>query len=234
MTEAENIVNDLLKKHNVEDDYARCVFFNWANEYEFSFDSTAKQAWAMESKIVEYVFCKESKEFNLDYHFEFNWNGMFDHDMWLVKSKYNWIPVDYKKQRNTLHPHKPNEYNIHSGNFCTLRDDKISKMCSEELPLVVIDRDIDFRMKNNSRVLFFKKKFDWTEEKFELSDSRHIVVCPVDKLCEMREKKDQVIELVIPKEKRYARNGKEFNGKSLCFSFELFDTIDISEHQKKS
>ena len=157
----------------------------------------------MESKVVEWVFCLETKEMDLGYHFEFNYNSMYDHDMWLVKGKYNWIPVDYKKQRNTLQPYKKNDYNIHAGNFCTLRDDKIDLMCSQKLPLIVIDRDIDFSKRNNSRVLFFKNKFDWTDEKFELKDCRHIIICPVEKLCAMREAKDQIIKLKIPEEKNF-------------------------------
>jgi len=233
VTESEKILDGMLEKHGVKDDYARCVFFNWANEFNFNLDSSPKEKWAMDGKIVEYLFCQETKEMDLGFHFEFNFNDMFSHDMWLVKSKYHWVPVDYKKQRNTIHPAKENPFQIHGGNFCTLRDDKMSQMCRENLPLIVIDRDIDFKKRNNSRVLFFKEKFNWTEKDFKLKDSRHIIICAVDRLCEMREKKDQMIELKIPEEKNYARNGK-FNGATMCFSMDAFHHIDITEHQKKS
>ena len=72
MTDSEKILDEMLDKHGVHDDYARCVFFNWANEYNFNLDSSPKQKWAMESKVVEWVFCLETKEMDLGYHFEFN------------------------------------------------------------------------------------------------------------------------------------------------------------------
>ena len=81
MTESEKILDGMLEKHGVKDDYARCVFFNWANEFNFNLDSSPKEKWAMDGKIVEYLFCQETKEMDLGFHFEFNFNDMFSHDI---------------------------------------------------------------------------------------------------------------------------------------------------------
>ena len=38
VTDSEKNLDEMLDKHGVHDDYARCVFFNWANEYNFNQD----------------------------------------------------------------------------------------------------------------------------------------------------------------------------------------------------
>lgn len=232
MNESVNLVDELLIKYGVNDDQAACVFHTWAREQSLSANSTEKVLWATESKVVEYLFCLESQEWDLGYHFEFNFNSQFDHDIWLCKSKYNWIPVDYKRQAVTLHPYKFNPFNIHAGNLCTLRKDKMARMCRESLPLIVIDRDIRLSRPCNAKAAEFKEKFRWYEKDFELRDSRHLIIIEVSRLCEMVEKKDQILELTIPEKLRHERNGKHFDGITYNFSMELFDTTDISEYQK--
>ena len=113
-----------LSKYNYNDKRMMCHMREWHKEHNFDLINEPKHYHCVKGKIREYVFCKESESWGKGFRFAFNFDSMFNHDCFLVKGLYEWIPVDYKYQSNTYWP-KENPFNIHGGNFLTLKENQI-------------------------------------------------------------------------------------------------------------
>jgi hypothetical protein len=216
-----------LSKYNYNDKRMMCHMREWHEEHNFDLIHEPKHYHCVKGKIREYVFCKDSESWGKNFRFAFNFDSMFNHDCFLVKGLYEWIPVDYKYQSNTFWPQK-NPWNIHGGNFLTLKENQIPKMCRDKIPLVVIQRDVDFTKGYNQKVLSFAKSYPWTEEQVELKTENRICIVNTEQLCQMHTQKKDIIFLEVPENKRKKHNDSakgNWDGKTVGFSFQLFSNF---------
>lgn len=204
---------------------------HWLESNGLNLEDSEKERNCMRGKIREAMFVKESKEWNLgDIRFEMNWSSIYDHDMFLVSDKYDWTPVDYKLQSNTLHPRNKNDFNINLDTFCTIKANQIPKMCEENMPLILIDRHVDYAQSNNQRAKGFAERFPWTDKPLKMESERRLVFVETKKLCKMYTSKQNCILLKIPEGKiNYDRDGSKFDGTTCCFSWEIFGNIPITK-----
>jgi len=201
----------------------------WHEELNFDLVNDSKHYHCVKGKIREYVFCKESETWGKNFRFAFNFDSMFSHDVFLVKGLYEWIPVDYKFQGNTFWP-KENPYNIHGGNFLTLKEEQVPKMCRERIPLVVIQRKIDMKKDYNQKVLSFAKCNPWTEEEVKMETENRICFVKTEQLCQMYDLKKDLIFLEVPENKRRKHNDTKkgkWDGRTIGFSYKLFGNFVV-------
>ena len=203
---------------------------HWLEDYELNLEESERERNCMRGKIREALFVKESRNWDLNgIRFEMNWSSIYDHDFFVVSSKYDWVPVDYKYQSNTLHPKNKNDYNINLDTFCTIKANQIPKMCEENLPLILIDRHISYEQSNNARAKQFAINYPWTDKPLKMESERRLVFIETDRLCTMYKNKQNCILLKIPQNKiNYERDGKKFDGTTCCFSWELFGNVPIT------
>ena len=226
-------LEDLIREYNfeeVEDEFFLFSFRYWARRFDQD-PRNPKHESCLRGKIEEYFFVKESKFLDLPFEIELNYGDPFGPDLWLKKSKYEIIPADHKKQRNTIHPARPNPFDITGENFTTLRRSQIDDYCEHSLKWILIDRDVDMNLPSNRKVRSFVKRFDWPNHEVKLESKRNLVIVEVEKLCRMIERNEDVIFLVIPEEKRYHNNnGKnKFNGETIGFNYEVFSHVTLTQ-----
>ena len=232
---SENVLEKLfeefkLSSYNFNDKRLMSHLKIWHEELSFDLVNDQKHYHCVKGKIREYVFCKDSESWGKNFRFAFNFDSMFSHDVFLVKGLYEWIPVDYKFQGNTFWCSE-NPYNIHGGNFLTLKEEQIPKMCVEKIPLVVIQRSIDMDKEYNKKVLSFQKRNPWTEEEVELKTENRICFVKTEQLCQMYNLKKDLIFLEVPQHKRKKHNDSKrtgsWSGKTVGFSYNLFSNFVV-------
>lgn len=233
--QSENKLDDLfeefgLSPYNFTDKRMMAHMKVWHEEHSFDLINKPKHYMCVAGKLREYAFCKSSESWGKNFRFAFNFDSMFEADVFLVKGLYEWIPVDYKFQGNTFWPNE-NPYNIHGGNFLTLKENQIPKMCRDKIPLVVIHRSIDMEKDYNQKVLSFQKRNPWPKEKVNLESENRICFVKTEQLCLMYEQKKDLIFLEVPEHKRKQHNDSKktgkWDGRTVGFAHNLFGSFVV-------
>ena len=219
---AETVFSDYqFSKTNSDEALIMQLFKYWINLYGMDL-TDEKQLNCFRVKCWEYRWVKESRAWPLaGRRFEFNWHSPYDHDVWMVSDKYQWLPCEVKRQTNTFAP-KANEWGISAHNFLTVRLSQLQRYCTEGLELIVIDRDVCMSKPNNARVKKFVR-IHGVDDGRELESSRMLCFIDLKRLCEMYVKKQRLIELKIPYEKRH--ESEKHDGRTLAFSANDFPSI---------
>ena len=221
-------LNDSIPSHKLFKEVCRY----WINEYHWNLISNEKQINCLKGKIEEFLFVEESKELDIPFDLELNWHSPFDYDLILKKKKNHLIPVEYKKQRISFHPYKRNAAGVTFENFLTLRKDQIPNYIKEGLPLILIDRDLDFESETVQNAQSFAKNSTWHEGTINLHPKRSLHLIDVDTLALMIEKNSGFVNLNIHEKHRGKHNGKNFNGNTIGFNANNFPFYHIGGSER--
>jgi hypothetical protein len=189
----------------------------WHDDHHWNLIDNHKHKHCVKVKIEEILLCEESKNWGLDFTLVMNWDSPYSFDCFLRKGNYNYLVSDIKFQSNSYHISKPNPAGVHADNFLTLREDQLPEYCKNELPLVLIVKDVDYSLPNNRKVKMFAKKYNWPDEKMKCENEKRIVLVDTKTLCKMYYEGNGTIPLNVPKEHRGKHNG-EWNGDTIGFS----------------
>lgn len=187
--------------------------------------TNAMELKCFRSKVWEMVWVRESKQWDLGKaKFEFNLNSLHGHDVWYVASPFSWLPTEVKRQTTTF-ACKANDFGIDAHNFLCIRTKQLQRYCMEGLELIVYDRDIDMTRPANARVTKFMR-INGVDDGRELISNRKLVYVEVKRLCDMYMRKQGIINLRIPYDKRH--QSEQFDGHTCAFAATEFPSVPIT------
>lgn len=197
---AETIYSDYgLSKSNPDDVVTMHLFNSWIIKYQMDL-TDEKTLKCFSVKVWESCWVQESRQWPLSgQRFELHLHSPFDHDVWLVRDKYNWVCCEVKRQTNTF-ACKANEWGISAHNFLTVRLSQLERYCAEPegLDLIIIDRDVCMSKPNNARVKKFVR-IHGVDDGRELESSRMLCFINLKRPCEMYVKNSgQLKNQVVP------------------------------------
>jgi hypothetical protein len=225
---------ELLKENGItkeSDPFAFSVFDYWYSP-EIENDRRKFNCWKF--KISEYVFCKESKSLALPFTAEMNWGDKYGADIFLRNGKYGFVAADYKVTETAFHIAQKNKWNITAHNWTSLKLNQVERYCEEGLRYIIIDRRIDANAPQNLKAQSFLKAFHWHEESFDLETKRTIIIVDLKRLCTLIGDNEEIIHQRVPEHERdYEINGYNWNGKTVCFNYNIWPCVELTHPKEK-
>ena len=200
------------------------LFDYWLKKHNVDLEN-AMQLQCFRSEVFEYDFVRRSREWGLgNAKFEYNWNGMYDHDVWYVENRFSWLPCEVKHATTTFAP-KQNDFGLSCHNFLPIRLSQLQRYCTEGLEMCVWLREVSMDNPANQRVCKFIR-INGVDDGQELVSSKTLVFVDIKRLCDMYVRKQRILELRIPYAKRPL--SERHDGRCLAFRYDDFPNIPLA------
>ena len=214
-----------------EDSFAYNVFCYW---YEENANATDKSDNCLTYKLKEYTFCRESKDLDLPFTAVMNWADMFGADIFLRTNPYSYIAADYKYSSCCYHPYKKNTWGITAHNSFSLKLQQVEDYCRDGLRYIICDRDITLESEENQKAAHFLKRYNWGKDSLVIEEKRSIIIIEVKRLCKLLGDEEEIIYQTVPQHKRNEQiNGKNWDGRTIFFNYNIWPSIDVASPSKK-
>ena len=232
---SENKLETILVEYDLDDYNAEHKAFKnhllvWHKQYKMNLVDNPKHENCVRVKIQEFLTCVESKSWGLNFELLMNYESPYSFDCYFKTGKYEHLVSDLKFQTNSFHPPRKNTANDHADNFLTLREDQLPDYFDNDLPLIIIIKDVDYSLANNRNVLNFARTYPWPKKKMECKSERKLYLIDTKTLKEMY-RTDGTIPLIVPKKDRGLHNG-DWNGETIGFASDYFPSYTLGRTGK--